>query len=415
MPLVTTLVLASLVTLAASVTFGVRSFGVPQRGRLAPVACTLSATSLGPGSTTTSDAWFKRAVEASAPSWSESSTLDAVRTDAAAELRDQSFPGRKVEAWRRTDLSSLAAARLISPKADAGVDALVAAGTGQESSERALLVLVDGVCNAALSDLSALPESVTVGSLLSAPPGSDAEAAVLAALRAPLPERSADPRTALGAFAFAALNQASLGDVACIHVPAGVSVDCPVHVLCISNGAQAADGATADGVLTANHPSLVVSVGAGASVRVLQQYMGAGAYWTNGLTRILLDERASIEHSYVQEQSAAAVHLESVQIEAATGAKYANSLMHSGARIGRVNLLINLNGVGAHSSLRGLTLATDNQLCDVHSSTVHVRLLSQSMRALPLPSLRLRPSCSRGPDPCVVVLVVSAGLARLHE
>jgi len=185
-------------------------------------------------------------------------------------------------------------------------------------------------------------------------------------------------------------------------VPAGVSVDIPVHVLCLSSGAPAADKATADGVLTANHPSVVINVGANASVRVLQQFMGAGAYWTNGLTRIQLDEHALIEHSYMQEQSAAAVHLESVTVEVAAGARYENRLMHSGARIARANLIINLNGAGAHSELRGLSLATNNQLCDVHSSTVHVRLLSQSMRTLPLPSVRLSPSCSRGLTPCAV-------------
>ena len=310
-----------------------------------------------------------------------SSSLDEARAAATSQLRNLPFPSRKIEAWRRTDLSSLAAARLVPPSQNVadeeGLASAIAEGL-DESSSKSRLLLVNGVCDAGRSDLSGLPDSVAVGSLLSMQPGCDAETMVQAALRAPLPEQSADARTALGAFTFAALNQASLRDVACVHVPAGVSVDLPIHVFCASSGVVPAASSTdmvaaAPTAMTASHPSLFIYVGAGASVRVLQHFMGVDAYWTNSVTRVFLEKDAVLEHSYIQEQSNDAVHIDTVQVDVAAGAKYQHALLQSGARTGRVNLLVNLNGPGAHSALRGLTLATGHQLNDVHSSVVHVR------------------------------------------
>ena len=310
------------------------------------------------------DPWLVSAADLVPAARPKSATIEAIRAAAADNLNGQVFPNRKVEAWRRTDLGILGGSSLTAPSADsADMAAMASEMQADAASEGARLVLVDGVIDPALSDVSALPDGVTVGSLLSC--GAEAEAAVLGALKAPLPEQGADMRTALGAFTFAALNQASLSDVACIHVPAGVSVDIPVHVLCLSSGASA------EGSLTASHPSLVICMGKDASAKVLQQYSGSGAYWTNGVTRVLLDEGSSIEHSYIQEQAPAAVHIDSVQVDVGAGAAYSNSLLQSGARIGRVNMLVSLNGQGAHSKLRGLALASDNQLSDMHSQVTH--------------------------------------------
>lgn len=224
---------------------------------------------------------------------------------------------------------------------------------------------------------------------------------MLGALGAGLPEAGADARTAQGSYTFAALNQAALADVACIHVPSGVVVEQPVHVLCLSTGAAptangAADpvnGAAEQGapatdddatdddarpvlssrpsVLAASHPNVVIAVDEGASVKVLQQYVGEGAYFTNGVTRVHLAEGAAIEHSYVQEQSMDSVHLDTLQVDVAADARYEQGLLMSGGRLNRVNLMVSLSGEGAHSALSGLTLATDSQLSDVHSSVVH--------------------------------------------
>jgi len=194
-------------------------------------------------------------------------------------------PGRKDEAWRRTDLSSLYAAQLappVPPEDPAALDIDELGGGLDDESAGARLVLVNGAVSAELSDLSALPAGVTVCSL--AQLEAEQQAAALAAL-APLPEAGLAPNTALGAWEFAALNQAALADVACVRVAPRVRVDAPLHVLCVSTGAAAPpDDAPAAApaapatpaapaaapLLGVSHPNLLVDLGEGAQLAMLQ-------------------------------------------------------------------------------------------------------------------------------------------------
>ena len=223
-PLPSPIRLLPLLAVAASSYVQLRTADIRPHGRSsAASACRMAApTAAAPDTTAFEDTWLEHAVDAAAPLRAASPSLDALRADAADALRDLTFPGRKVEAWRRFDLSALKAARLTEPP-QGGVDAAALIDECMdETTAGRRLVLVDGVCDPALSDLSALPEGVTVGSLTSASGGADA--AVRSALSS-LPETGADVRTALGSYTFAALNQASLGDVACVYVPEGVQVE----------------------------------------------------------------------------------------------------------------------------------------------------------------------------------------------
>lgn len=293
------------------------------------------------------DGWFADAAASVPPT--SSPVLAPVREAAAAALPTIFFPGRKDEPFRRCDLSSLRAAQLAPATADVAAAKAALAVCADEETDGMRLVLVDGVCSAELSDLSALPEGVSVGSVCDA--SGDALDGALATLRAPLPESDATPNTALGVYGFAALNQASVGDVASIHVGGGVSVERPLHVLMLSSGGEAGAGAP----LVASHPSLVVSLGEGASLTLHQQYYACDAsapYFSNGLTRVTLGEAASMEHSYVQEQGAAATHVDSVLVEVGAAATYASTMLQSGGKIARVNHRIHLNGEKASSNLR---------------------------------------------------------------
>ena len=71
----------------------------------------------------------------------------------------------------------------------------------------------------------------------------------------------------------------------------GVVVERPLHVVALSTGAGGGDD---DGALATSHPSLVVQLGEGASLSMLQQYSGEGAYFTNAVTRLQLGANASL-------------------------------------------------------------------------------------------------------------------------
>ena len=324
-------------------------------------------------------AWLAQAASVSP---SDAAALAGLRAEAAVALSGCRFPSRKDEAWRRCDVSSLRASRIVAPPAATTeqVGALLEACADVDGSAGMRLVLVNGVCSSELSDLSALPAGVFVGSILSGGGGGGdplareaAERAALDACGGALPGADEDLRTTLGGYAFASLNQASMRDLVSVHVGAGVHVERPLHLVMLSTGGDGSDGAApAAATLAASHPNLVVTVGEGASLSMLQQYAGEGAYFTNAVTRVRLQRSASVRHSYVQEQGAGAVHVDSLLVSAADDASYASSMLQTGGKIARINLDVRLEGGGAASNLRGLTLATAAQLADVHSRVTHV-------------------------------------------
>ena len=91
------------------------------------------------------------------------SGFGSLRQSASRVLAEVQLPTRKDEAWRRTDMSSVFAARPVRPPglaAGASLEAWLSPDTAGRQ-----MVFVDGVFDAALSDLSALPDAVYAGSL----------------------------------------------------------------------------------------------------------------------------------------------------------------------------------------------------------------------------------------------------------
>jgi Fe-S cluster assembly protein SufD len=364
---------------------------------------------------TASDQWLGSAVAARP---AVAAGLEELRAEATAAVLEARRPGRKDEAWRRTDLSSLFAAALALPSGDVDLslarDLLDSAGEGKEGAAAVRIVLVDGVFRLEMSDLAALPDGAYAGPLAGAaqvaPPA--ASAAMAASLRE-LPEKGVDHRTALGCYAFGALNQASLSDVFVLFVPCGLRVAPPVRLLLLSSGSGAGDS------LAASHPNLMVWMEERSEMLLMQQYAGTGSYFTNGLTRIRVGDNATLSHAYVQEQSdeasrcpqhaflplsprsthphtitptrappphthkhthsptpsplptPQAVHIDSVLARCDRGGRYEAQFIQSGGRIARVNLGVDLAGRHAFTSLSGLALASDSQLSDLHSAVRH--------------------------------------------
>ena len=174
--------------------------------------------------------WLNNALDvAAAPS--ESGTIAAVREAALSTAKGVQLPGRKDEAWRQTDFSALLATHMISAVETPGAALIEECVEGEAPGMR--MVFVNGFFSAELSDLSALPEGVHAGSLASFESG--AQSAALPLLQA-LPETGQDKRTALGCFTWAAINQASLGDIACVRIAENVTVEEPLQVIFVSTG-----------------------------------------------------------------------------------------------------------------------------------------------------------------------------------
>lgn len=308
-------------------------------------------------------AWVVSTLAAAAPSGSPAVTT--LREGAVEAAQAAQLPRRKDEAWRRTDMESLFATSMVAPTGEAPSAALLEACMDEES-EGARLVFVNGAYSAELSDTSALPEGVLAGGLGALPEGLQGEA--VTQLQA-LPEVGMDKRIALGCYPFAAINLASLADVACVHVPSDVAVERPLYVFMLSTGPDGGIGSGSEAA--ASHPNLLVTLERGAQLELVQHYSGSGAYFANALSRMCLGEGSKLTHAYVQEQGADGVHLDSVLVAAQESSRYELHAVQMGGKLARVNLDVRLQGPFASASLQGLSLATGRELSDLHSKVTH--------------------------------------------
>jgi len=310
--------------------------------------------------------WLNNALDvAAAPS--ESGTIAAVREAALSTAKGVQLPGRKDEAWRQTDFSALLATHMISAVETPGAALIEECVEGEAPGMR--MVFVNGFFSAELSDLSALPEGVQAGSLASFESG--AQSAALPLLQA-LPEDGQDKRTALGCYTWAAINQASLGDIACVRIAENVTVKEPLQVIFLSTGPTDGAGVGTGGEAALIHPNLLIMLEHGARAEIMQQYVGEGAYFANALSRVHLGDESHLTHSYVQEQSMPSVHLDSVMVALQRHARYEVHAVQMGGRLARLNMDVKMEQPFASCSVNGIALATERQVSDMHSAITHV-------------------------------------------
>ena len=85
------------------------------------------------------------------------------------------------------------------------------------------------------------------------------------------------------------------------------------------------------GGLTTSAPRVVVVVGEGAEVAVVEEFAFAGgaeddddaAYWHNGVCEMVLEKGAKVTHTMIQAQSRGAVHTRATYLTQAEESHYA--------------------------------------------------------------------------------------------
>ena len=285
---------------------------------------------------------------ATAPDW-----LDPWRQVSADRVRLMSLPTMRDEDWRFTNLAALKEMQF------APSDATVSAGEDRvedlllPEAECTRLVFVNGQFSAQLSDLSGLPDGVTVGNLASL--SSDLQETVRS-------QMSINARGAEDAFAL--LNSACLQDVAVIHIPKNCVVDVPIQIAYLS-----VTGSTP----TISHPRCAIVMERSSSVTVVEQFLGGGeaAYFSNSVTEIVLEDNTRLDHCKWQADAADSFHVARTAISQAKDSHYTGHFISTGAKLSRHTLETVQQGVNASTTLNGLTIATDSQLADTHTAIDH--------------------------------------------
>lgn len=287
--------------------------------------------------------------------------LAELRRAAHAEFASLGFPTTRNEDWHFTSVTPIAERTFRTARgtpagttgqAPLSATDLVAAASGDASWPRA--VFVNGRYDAALSSLGAIGAGVRVTTLTAALKDSpDFVAAHLGKL------------ATFNKQAFTAFNTAFAQDGLVVHVPRGLKVDAPLHVIHVAD-------AQASGCML--HPRLLVVTEPLAEFGIVESFvaMGGTEYFTNAVAEITVGNGARVHHYKVQRESTEAFHVGTLQVLQGRDSAFHSFSYASGAALARTNIYTRLAGEAAETRLNGLYLVDGAQHTDHQTFVEHI-------------------------------------------
>jgi Fe-S cluster assembly protein SufD len=280
--------------------------------------------------------------------------LDDLRTRAAARFAALGIPTVRDEDWRFTNVAPLATIEFQPAGQISGTAERLRRFAYSDAPVR--LVIVNGRFDTTLSRLKGLAGGVHAGSLA-------------AALKdhADVVQRYFGQLADVNTRSFTALNTAFVQDGAFVHVPEGVAVDTPIHVVFITGGEVTTEMA---------HPRTLVVAGAGSQVTVVESYIGAAdkdVYFSNAVSEVFVGENAGVTHYKVQQESIDAFHIAALHAHTSRNARFSSHSFALGGRLVRNDAAAILDGEGGECTLNGLYLADRDRLVDNHTTIDHAK------------------------------------------
>ena len=286
-----------------------------------------------------------------------------LRANARETFDTLGLPSTRDEAWKYTDLRAALKAdyQLAEPATISEADL---EGTAIRGLDAARVVLVNGHLDRDLSDLSGLPDSVTVGSLRTA---AREGGAVMADYFGMVADTSQS--------AFAALNAAFDLDGLFLHVPRSVAVERPIHVVHVVTGDRPTFVQTRHLVaLEENAQATVLETyhERGGEAETLPAASSPAATFRNDLTEIVAGPNANLQHVRVQDEGGAATGVSLVHVQQERGSDVSTLAFTFSAGTVRNDTTMVPGGEGCQSTLGGLYICTEAQHVDTHTLVDHV-------------------------------------------
>lgn len=272
--------------------------------------------------------------------------LAARRKQAIDRFAAEGWPTSKQDNWRHTSLAPLA------QQTFSNVDGAAVAGVQcpyTDADEGHWLVFVDGSYVPGLSRIGGLPAGVVV--------------APLSQMLAESPESlEALYGTETDGASTAALNLAFASDGAYVGLSRGVVVEQPIHLVFMTASKAAAS-------FTRN----LVQAGAGTHASIMEHYVGqgAGASFTNTVTRMKLDADAHVTHLKLQREDVEAFHLGVIDVQQGKSSVFNSHSMSFGARLARHDIATAFGGEHGETLLNGLYYVDGKRHVDHHTLISH--------------------------------------------
>ncbi len=295
--------------------------------------------------------FLDRLAERNAQRGREPTWIAARRQAGAARFEALGFPTRRDEAWKYTDVRSIARGDF-ALAADAEFSpATAAALTLPIDAHR--LTFVDGVFSASLSQLEGLPSGVALLPL------SRALEENHEAVGGPLGRL-----TGVEFSPFSALNTAFTEEGAMLRLAPGTVVEKPIVLQFLSRAGDQP---------VMSHPRILIEAAGRSQAIVIEHHIGeeAAANFTNLVEEIMLDRGAILTHYKLQEAPIADLHVASIHVEQGRDSTYTSFNLNLGGSLVRTDLISELNGQGATANFYGLFYGQGRQHVDSHTLANH--------------------------------------------
>lgn len=275
----------------------------------------------------------------------------AIREKSRKDLNASSFPHRKIEEWRFTDLKPITRTEYV-PLSEAGI--LPAADIEKyfiPESDRSRLVFVNGKYEEKYSSIGGLGKGVTVGNLTEF----NEDASVKEYLNN-LVDYPGD--------VFVPYNGLTFEDGAFIHLEKGARAEAPIQVLNLYTDSKKAYVAT---------PRMLVVAEEESDVTIIEDHIGLAenAYLTLPVSEVTAKQGAHIHHVRIQRDSRSAVHVSRPIAYVARNAEYHSYTITLGAKLTRNEPKVIQEDEEVDFTLDGLVLIDGDQIADTHSTMDH--------------------------------------------
>lgn len=303
------------------------------------------------------DRFAAREAELAGIGWPE---LHEWRRASLARFQRAGIPTTKDEEWKYVSLRSLTEESFADAyKSSVSLSDLEAAGLAP--CDAPTLAFVNGIACSDLTRLEGLPNGVRLLTLR------DAFAQCPELVRPHL-GRIARLDGKLGSTndeRFVDLNNAFLSEGAFVYIPRGVVVENPIHLLFANR---------ADRGALAVYPRVLIVAEEAAQVKLLETHIGTeGRTVSVGVSEAWIGENAIVEHTRYQDESDDSIHIAVIAAHQESGSTYTSNNVQFGAKIGRVDANIWLNGEHTETWLNGAYVAMGEQVLDNHTRIDHAK------------------------------------------
>jgi Fe-S cluster assembly protein SufD len=282
------------------------------------------------------------------PGW-----LRSLRQEAFARFCQTGFPTTRDEDWRFTNVSAISQKSFHAAEESASRISANELRRFRMPAATCQLVFVNGRFAAALSDSSALPSGIRVGSLaeeLASNPG------------------ALEPH--LGRYinfhrdAFSALNTAFMEDGAYVYLPKRAVLEAPIHLLFVSAG---------EGSPAMAHPHTLIVAEDESQAGIVEDYVsfGSGAFFSNVVTELVAGENAVISHYLVEREDLEALNVSTLRLQQARSANVSSHSVLLGGALVRNNVHPVLAGEGGECLINGLFIGNGRQHMDNYMLVEH--------------------------------------------